>query len=76
MKAVRLYDLRKERMKNPRAVEALLFEREGYVRRGLTARIAAVDAALRGFGIEVEETATLSPSTETAVRKRVKKRGE
>jgi len=31
-------------------VEALLEERRGYVVRGLTARIAAVDAALASYG--------------------------
>jgi hypothetical protein len=63
-------------MENNRAVETLLIEREGYVRRGLTARIAQVDAALRALGIEVEETATASPVVERAVKKRAKKRGE
>ena len=63
-------------MTNQRAVEALLLERDGYVRRGLTARVAQVDAALRAYGIEVEETASNAPIVEKAVRKRVKKRGE
>ena len=63
-------------MSNQRAVEALLIEREGYVQRGLAARVAQVDAALRAYGIEVEETATNTPVVERAVRKRVKKRGE
>jgi hypothetical protein len=31
-------------------IEALLEERRGYVVRGLTARIAAVDAALASYG--------------------------
>jgi len=45
-------------------IEALLIEREGYVQRGLAARVAQVDAALRAYGIEVEETATASPVVE------------
>ena len=58
-------------------VEALLVEREGYVRRGLKARVAAVDEQLKRHGIAVEvETATVTPPTERAVKPRpVRKQG-
>jgi hypothetical protein len=46
-------------------VEALLFEREGYVRRGLTSRVAQVDAEIRRLGgVIVDDT----PVVETADR--------
>jgi hypothetical protein len=61
-------------MKNE--IEALLIEREGYVQRGLAARVAQVDAALRAYGVEVEETTMATPVVERAVKKRAKKRGE
>jgi len=35
-------------------VDALLAEREGYVRRGLSGRVAQVDAELARFGIQAE----------------------
>lgn len=48
-------------------VEALLIEREGYVRRGLRDRVAQVDAQLAQFGVAVE-TASVQPEVETASR--------
>jgi hypothetical protein len=48
-------------------VEALLAERESYVRRGLSKRVASVDAELAKFGIGVE-SAAVEPSVETASR--------
>jgi hypothetical protein len=61
-------------------VEALLKEREGYVRRGLKNRVKAVDEALKAYGIAVEstptevESASIKPEVEQAVGKRAKKR--
>ena len=53
------------------SAEALLEERRGYVVRGLTNRVAQVDAQLAKLGIGVEdaplEEAVLSPETEQAV---------
>lgn len=40
-----------------RAIEALLWERKGYVVRGLDDRVAAVDASLAALGYEVEKPA-------------------
>lgn len=37
-------------------VEALLFERQGYVVRGMPERVAAVDAALAALGHVSEDT--------------------
>jgi hypothetical protein len=42
-------------------VEALLEERRGYVVRGLTARVAAVDAALLAFGVAVGDDTPETP---------------
>ena len=36
------------------SVEALLIEREGYVRRGRMDRVAQVDAELARFGVKVD----------------------
>lgn len=55
------------------AVEALLLEREGYLRRGLKDRVAQVDAQLAHFGIAVE-TASAVPKAETASRSKPKPR--
>jgi len=61
-------------------VQALLAEREGYVRRGLKNRVKAVDEALKAYGIAVEsaprevESASIIPEVEQAVGKRAKKR--
>lgn len=54
-------------------VEALLIEREGYVRRGLNNRVAQVDAELAKFGIATE-TASVAPKVETASRAKPKPR--
>jgi hypothetical protein len=35
-------------------IEALLIEREGYVRRGLAHRVAQVDAELARYGVKVD----------------------
>jgi hypothetical protein len=54
-------------------VEALLLEREGYLRRGLKDRVALVDAQLAHYGIAVE-TASADHSVETASRSKPKPR--
>lgn len=38
-------------------IEALLFERQGYIVRGLPDRVKAVDASLAALGYEVEKPA-------------------
>ena len=50
-------------MKN--TIEALLAEREGYVRRKLHARVAAVDAEIKRLGSNIE-VASVEPAIETA----------
>jgi hypothetical protein len=59
-------------------IESLLFEREGYVRRGLKDRVAAVDSALNALGYKSKasevETASVEPTTERTVRKAAPKR--
>jgi hypothetical protein len=56
-------------------VDALLTEREGYVRRNLPARVAQVDAELARFGVVVEvETAEAPPVVERAVAPKAPKR--
>lgn len=61
-------------------IEALLVEREGYVRRGLKDRVKAVDAALRELDFDHKymtdevETASVEPVAERAVVKAAKKR--
>ena len=59
-------------------IEALLIEREGYVRRGLKDRAKACDDALAQLGykskvVEVE-TAAVEPVAERATRKAASKR--
>ena len=60
-------------------IEALLIEREGYVRRNLPERIKAVDEALRNAGYTKTstpvETATAEPVVEKASMPATKKRG-
>lgn len=56
-----------------RTVQALLFERMGYERRGRLDRVAQVDALLAQLGIAVE-TASVEPQVETATRKKPLKR--
>jgi hypothetical protein len=61
-------------------IEALLVEREGYIRRGLKDRVKAVDAALRELDFDHKymtdeiETASVEPVAERAVVKAAKKR--
>jgi hypothetical protein len=63
-------------MKNQ--IEALLVEREGYVRRGLKDRVKACDEALRALGHSTKtpevETASIEPVAERATRKAAPKR--
>lgn len=54
-------------------VQALLIERIGYERRGLTHRVAQVDELLARLGVAVE-SASLDMQTETATRKKPSKR--
>jgi hypothetical protein len=68
-----LFDMNKQ-------IEALLIEREGYVRRGLKDRVKAVDASLRELDFDHKymtdeiETASVEPVVERAVRKAAPKR--
>jgi hypothetical protein len=61
-------------------IDALLIEREGYVRRGLKDRVKAVDAALRELDFDHKymtdeiETAAVEPVAERATRKAAPKR--
>jgi len=59
-------------------IEALLIEREGYVRRGLKDRVSAVDSVLNALGYKSKapevETASVEPTTERTVRKAASKR--
>lgn len=59
-------------------IEALLVEREGYVRRGLKDRVSAVDSSLNALGYKTKalevETASVEPTAERAVRKVAPKR--
>jgi hypothetical protein len=59
-------------------IEALLFERDGYVRRGLKDRVSAVDVSLNALGYKAKtpevETASTEPAVEQAVRKAPVKR--
>lgn len=59
-------------------IDALLFEREGYVRRGLKDRVKACDDALTALGYKSKvaeiETAAVEPVAERATRKAAPKR--
>lgn len=59
-------------------IDALLFEREGYVRRGLKDRVKACDDALTALGYKSKvtevETASVEPVAERATRKAAPKR--
>jgi hypothetical protein len=62
-------------------VDALITEREGYVRRGRMDRVAEVDAQLRELGVENKyiapvESATVQPVVEHSVRKKAAKKRE
>ena len=59
-------------------IDALLFEREGYLRRGLKDRVKACDDALAALGYKSRvaevETAAVEPVAERATRKAASKR--
>ena len=59
-------------------IDALLFEREGYLRRGLKDRVKACDDALAALGYKSKmaevETAAVEPVAERATRKAASKR--
>ena len=59
-------------------IDALLIEREGYVRRGLKDRVEACDDALAALGCKSKvaevETAAVEPVAERATRKASSKR--
>lgn len=62
-------------------IEALLIEREGYVRRGKADRVKAVDEALRQLGhgspvreSEPVEVAAIEPVEKAVVKKAARKR--
>ena len=61
-------------MTNKNLIAALLQEREGYIKRGLTERIEAIDASLKDLGYVAKETATLDPGTERATPPKARKR--
>lgn len=69
--------LLKETMNN-KLIDALLIEREGYVRRNLVERIKQVDVALRDAGYTKTsapvETATAEPVVERAAKPVTRKR--
>ena len=60
-------------------IEALLVEREGYVRRNKPDRVKQIDEQLRELGFDKKlapvEAAAIEPETEQAVKPRAKKRG-
>lgn len=57
-------------------IEALLIEREGYVRRGLKDRVKQVDAVLDSLGYKTSkrESAAIEPESERAIVPRANKR--
>jgi hypothetical protein len=67
----------KENM-NTQLIDALLIEREGYVRRNLPDRVKQVDVALRDAGYTKTsapiETATAEPMVERAAKPATRKR--
>jgi hypothetical protein len=67
----------KENM-NTQLIDALLIEREGYVRRNLPDRVKQVDIALRDAGYTKTsapiETATAEPMVERAAKPATRKR--
>lgn len=69
--------LLKENM-NTQLIDALLIEREGYVRRNLPDRVKQVDQALRDAGYTKTsapvETATAEPVVERAAKPATRKR--
>lgn len=63
---------------NTQLIDALLIEREGYVRRNLPDRVKQVDVALRDAGYTKTsapiETATAEPMVERAAKPATRKR--
>jgi hypothetical protein len=63
---------------NTQLIDALLIEREGYVRRNLPDRVKQVDVALRDAGYTKTsapiETATAEPVVERAAKPATRKR--
>jgi hypothetical protein len=63
---------------NTQLIDALLIEREGYVRRNLPDRVKQVDIALRDAGYTKTsapiETATAEPMVERAAKPATRKR--
>lgn len=63
---------------NNQIIEALLIEREGYVRRNLPDRVKQVDVALRDAGYTKistpVDTATAEPKVERAAKPATRKR--
>ena len=57
-------------------IEALLIEREGYLRRGRKDRADAVTASLRelGFVEDPKETSTVEPEAERAIAPKARKK--
>lgn len=51
------------------AIPSLLREREGYVRRGLPDRVAAVDAVLASLGYHELEVAVPAPVENTSAKR-------
>lgn len=62
----------KENM-NKQIIEALLTEREGYVRRNLPDRVKQVDEALRHAGYTADKPATVETATADPVAERAAK---
>lgn len=61
-------------MTNNKLIQALLAERDGYVRRNLLERIEAVDEALAALGYGTTETAAVQPESERATNPKSRKR--
>ncbi len=59
---------------NNKQIEALLVEKEGYIRRGLKDRAKQVDDVLASLGYTVKEVARVEPESERAVMPRATKR--
>lgn len=55
-------------------IEALLVEREGYVRRNLPDRVKLIDAELAKLGAKPLEAATVEPEAERAVPAKARKK--
>lgn len=64
----------KRRTTMSKEIQSLLAEREGYLRRGRSDRVAQVDDALALLGHRTTESATIQPESERAVIPRATKR--